>query len=277
MSRFFRPDPKVLLDRSAPADKFCDAMSSIHVGATVKITGQDRHPEADDLLLRHLDLDGAAIVDLGASDGSTSVDLIRRLPVFSAYTVADLFLSVSAGRSLRHVLIFDSQECILVAGRWLAAWPTLSPVIRAICRPFEVMESRHPERREQVLLLNPTLQAMMRADPRITARVHDVFTPWPAPAPDVFKVANLLRRVYFSDAEISQALDALYAGLDEGGHLLVVDDGQRYTVEVAKGTGARAGLYRREGGRFVVVGETTAAPEISDLVAGVERRPLPRP
>jgi hypothetical protein len=100
----------------------------------------------------------------------------------------------------------------------------------------------------------------MGADPRVTARVHDVFEVWPAPAPDVIKVANVLRRLYFSDADILRALRALLAGLAEGGHLLILDNPRLAGVDL------RAGLYRRVGGRFVPVAETADPPEIADLL-----------
>ena len=274
LARFFRPDPKVLLDPDASSEDFRRAMSSIHVGSTIKITERDRHPAADQLLLDHLDLTGASIVDIGASDGSTSVDLVRRLPAFASYTAADLCLAVSAARALRHVVVYDSSgRCILVAGRWWAAWPSLSRTVRALCWPVEAAAARHPERREQVLLINPEFRALMNADPRLSVRVHDVFTPWPDPAPDVIKVANLLRRVYFSDADIDRALDAVFDSLDEGGHLLVVDDGTQYTVPVEEDVGARAGLYRREGDRFTPVAQTPAPSEIADLLAKVRKHP----
>jgi len=41
-----------------------------------------------------------------------------------------------------------------------------------------------------VLLINPSVRRRMAADPRITTTVHDVFTVWPDPKPDVIKVAN---------------------------------------------------------------------------------------
>src|ERR1700744_6183665 len=80
--RFSWPDPAVLLAASVGADEFRTAMNALNVGGTIKITGTDRHRAADKLLLDNVDLTTATIVDIGASDGSTSLDLIAKLPAF---------------------------------------------------------------------------------------------------------------------------------------------------------------------------------------------------
>ncbi len=238
-------------------------MSAFHVGATIKITGNDRHPISDMLLLDNLDFSDAAIIDLGASDGSTSVDLIRKLPSFRSYTIADLFLYVTAVRTSRHVVFWGPDgKPSLVVGRRLIAWPSLSRPVRAIYAPVLRRVRMGAGVREEVLLLNPAARALVESDTRVKYRVHDVFQPWAGERPDVIKVANLLRRLYFSDAEIIAALGSLYASLDDGGHLLIVDNPR------IEGIDERGGLYRRWKGRFMPVAHTEHRPEIDDLVSG---------
>ena len=77
--RFFRLDPLTILDENANETDFRGAMKSIYVGGTIKITGADRHPNADRFLSETLDLPDAVIADIGASDDTTSIDLIERL------------------------------------------------------------------------------------------------------------------------------------------------------------------------------------------------------
>lgn len=238
-------------------------MSIIHVGETIKITGFDRHAAADALLLDNLDLDGASIVDIGASDGSTSADLVTKLPAFASYVMADLYLELSAAEIGRHLVLFDHQgTCILVAGRRLMGWPSLSRLVRVLYGPLIARARRRPAR--SVLLLGPAARELIRDDPRVSARVHDVFQAWPQPAPDVIKVANLLRRLYFSDADILRALQVLLESLEDGGHLLVVDNPR------LPGIGVRAGLYRRSGDSFAAVAQTEHPPEIADLMRSPE-------
>ena len=259
-ARFFWIDPAVVLDPDADPEIFRTAMNAMHVGGTIKITGTNRHPRSDALLVDNVDLADKHIVDIGASDGSTSLDLIRRLPDFGHYTIADLYLHIGHRRvGGRHIFYDPSGSPILVAGRRAVAWPSLSRRVARLYRPILRQAERHGPV-ERVLLLNPAVQRIVRDDPRVDYHEHDVFTPWEAAAPDAIKIANLLRRLYFSDPQISAALQAVLDALPEQGHFLIVDNPR------IAGIPERGGLYRREGGRFVPVAQTTDPPEIADLI-----------
>ncbi|MCU1409251.1 MAG: hypothetical protein JWM23_1331 [Microbacteriaceae bacterium] len=263
-SRFVWADPRVILDDRVSAEDFRVAMSAIHVGDTIKITGSNRHPVADDLLVENIDLSGATIVDIGASDGSTSVDLIRKLDGFAQYIIADLFFEIDVIEVGRHSVFLDNDgNWILVVGPRTLAWPAHSPLVRFVFGRFERRARRPGMPVKRALLLNPAARELVRTDERVSYRVHDIFTPWDGPPPTVVKVANLLRRLYFSDAVITSALHTLLGSLAEGAYLLLVDNSR------IPGMGPRAGLYRRHGGRFTSVAETPDRPEIVDLVEKV--------
>ena len=271
LSRFVWSDPRVILDVNADPAAFRAAMSAVHVGGTYKITGSARHTDADDLLLRHVALAGATVVDIGASDGSTSLDLLGRLPEVAAYVIADLYLRLEYQVVGRHTLFYEpSGACVLVVGRGLLAWPAMSPFARSLYAPVLSRARRSGAPRREVLLLNPDVREVMRRDPRLSTQVHDVFQPWPGPRPDVVKVANLLRRLYFDDETIGRALVRLHEALPDGGHLLVLDNPR------IPGIALRAGLYRRTGDGFATVATTAEKPEILDLVLRVSTG-LPKP
>jgi hypothetical protein len=264
LDRFCWDDTRVLARIDATPDQFRKAMSAIYVGDTIKITGSNRHPIADDLLISHLNLAGKTIVDLGASDGSTSVDLVNRLPDFGSYVIADLFLTVSVLESGPRLFVYGADDqCILVAGPHLLAWPTLSRAVRTLYRPLLERAERQRGQRRDLLLLNPAARELIARDPRVSYRVHDVFTVWSGEPPDIIKIANLLRRLYFSDADIVRALQAVHASLCAEGHLLIVDNPR------IAGISARAGLYRRTPDGFDIVAESEHVPEISDLILGL--------
>lgn len=268
VKRFVWTDPQVLLDADVSSNDFRLAMNAIHVGGTYKITGANRHPEADDLLIEHVDTSKAEIVDIGASDGSTSLDLIRRLAHFRSYVIADLFLTVEAQRYRGRVFFYDpSGTCILVAGRLLLSWPAMSTLVRFLYGPLIGSASSNTTSRVKVVLLNPEVRALMESDPRVTSRVHDVFGAWRGARPDVIKVANLLRRLYFTDGDIGRALTAIHGSLADNGHLLIVDNARE------KGIGTRAGLYRRTSEGFALVSQTPDVPEIGGLVLAA-RQPV---
>jgi hypothetical protein len=269
LSRFFRLDPLTILDDDADPEDFREAMGSIYVGGTIKITGADRHPETDQLLIDHVDLSDAAIVDIGASDGSTCLDLIEKLDSFGSYTIADLYLTLHAVRSGRRTLLFtDDGTCVLVGGPRVMAWPAESPAVATAYRRTIARAAKDLDRAETVLLLNPAVRRRIAEDPRVSYRVHDVFQPWPGERPDVIKVANLLRRLYFDDADLTRALHVLRDSLPEGGHLMIVDNPR------IPNTPPRAGIYRRSGDRLLEVART-GEPEIGDLVEQVGTRAVP--
>ncbi|WP_369963978.1 hypothetical protein [Leifsonia sp. EB34] len=262
LGRFFWADPSVVVRDDAPPEQFRQAMAAFDAGRTIKITGTRRHAAADALLIEHVDLTGATIVDLGASDGSTSVNLVRAIPQrFAAFVIADLYLTMSCRTLRRHRLFYDPQGvCVLVVGRRWVSWPSRSRLVRLLDAPMIRRAEGRPAR--EVLLLNPETRALLASDDRIRCEVHDAFEPWPEPHPDVIKVANLLRRLYFSDDEIVRGLRAIHASLDDGGHLLMVDN-PRANVR------PRAGLYRRTPSGFAEVAIVEAEPEVHALILGL--------
>ncbi len=264
------------MDHDASPEAFRAVVGSVEVGGVFKITSAGRHPDCDDLLLERVDLSGATILDVGASDGTTSLELIGRLPPgFAAYVVSDRWLRLLVLRLRWHTVLLDpaSGRCVLVFGQRIVAWPHRSRIVRACYAPL-LRAATGTKRLEEVSMLNPELRRLIESDPRVTAVEHDVFEVWSGPTPDVIKVANLLRRVYFEDEEICRALDALRRSLPEGGHLLVVDNPY---LDI----GSRAGLYRKRADRFELVTTTAEVPEINHLVlvgdqgAAVGRQEMP--
>jgi hypothetical protein len=190
---------------------------------------------------------------------------LAKLPDVARFVIADLYFHLSSySRRGRTYFYGPDGRLILVAGRRTVAWPTLSRSVAA-WHARGAARARSVGTRGEVLLLNPQARRLLAEDDRVEMAVHDVFAPWPEPRPDVIKVANLLRRLYFTDGEIAVALDALLAGLPHGGHLLVVDNPR------IEGVRERAGLYRRDGDRFVAVARTASPPEIDDLVLAPRR------
>jgi hypothetical protein len=63
-NRFVWDDPAVVLDPAVPSERFSAAMAAFTVGSTIKITGSDRHPHVDQLLLDHVGRSGpGAMID----------------------------------------------------------------------------------------------------------------------------------------------------------------------------------------------------------------------
>lgn len=254
LRNLFVHDPAAIADPDASWEAFTRAMFHLHVGGTAKITWPNRQADADRLLMEHVDTDGARIVEMGASDGTTAVELIGRLgDRFASYTITDRWIHVTVTRHAGAWWVWRDERCILVSNGRVVTWPGQSTALARLLGPLMSAAARRPHR--DVVMLNPNTRAVLDSDPRVTWLEHDVFTPLPEPV-DVIKVGNLLRRVYFTDDQIRTALQAVHSSLVDGGHLLIAD----HLTEAA------AGLYRKTPAGFEPIAET-ARSEIHELVA----------
>jgi hypothetical protein len=268
--RFFWPDPTIVVAPDSTPDEYRQAMKAFTMGGTIKITRPHRHPAADRLLLDHVDVSDAVIVDMGASDGSTSIDLVEVLPDFRSFVISDLYLYVGVVRAGRHTFFYaPGSGCFLVCGPRALAWPEQARTVRKLYAPL--LRRAGSMEAQQVLLVNPRAKARALEDPRIGFAVHDVFTPWPGPRPDVIKVANLLRRDYFTDERLRVAMSALLLSLDDGGHLLLVNNPR------IAGVPCEGALYRRADGHFEPVATTEHVPDVDDLVRSATVAPVRLP
>ncbi len=256
-------DPRVAASPDPDPAAFSAAMSAFHVGDTFKITARGRHRISNQVLIDHVDLRGATILDIGASDGGTSVDLIEQANAdFAEYFITDRHLTVEAANVGRHVVFFDgSGRCILIGGPGYVAYPADSRrVARTWSRLIRKARASVPR---SIQLINPDARRLIENDPRVSIREHDLFAPWDGPEPDVVKVANLLNRAYFSESDLVRAIDVLRSTVRDGGHLLIIDNPVDPTD-----TTARTGLYRRVGEELQAVATGQPSPEVATLIAG---------
>jgi hypothetical protein len=210
----------------------------LQFGGVFKTTFPGRHQHSTRFLTELYRDSRPVILDVGASDGSTSIDLIRALGSnIGGYFVTDLNLSILCGYDRRGIVYFlgQDEECILRASNRFTvysdtsnAWFPLSVFPKILLR-----RHRHITNWRRVLLIQPALLRLSARDQRVTIERYDVFTPWTGPRPDLIKVANLLAPEYFSDAQIKEALRVQCSNLAPNGRLLLVaqDDGlERFSV-----------------------------------------------
>jgi SAM-dependent methyltransferase len=234
-------------------------MCFVYVGGTIKITWADRQAQADQLLVEHVELTDADILEVGCSDGSTSVDLIDKLPGFRSFTMTDRFLEIDWVEVDGKIVFFDKEGvAVLVSGRRFVVWPHLSQAAHLLVSRT-LRKSAGMERRP-CLLLNPRARSLVARDARVGYAEHDVFTDWQGAPVDVIKTGNLLRRLYFDDETIARGLMCLHRSLKDGGHLLLADHSR------VEGEPPAGGLYRRTDSGFELIAATPRRPEIHDLV-----------
>jgi hypothetical protein len=215
-------------------EAFSVAVSRLQFGITFKTTYADRHKQSNCFLLETYRGSTPVVLDVGASDGTTSLDLIRTLgKSFSRYFVTDLNQVVRCGRDDRGVVYFADQsgKCILRASKRLLVYADAtgaSMPLRLLSARL-LAEFRHVNAWHDVEVIQPDLLRLASVDQRIVIKRYDMFTPWADTKPDVVKIACLLTREYFSDAQIREALRVQCANVAPGGRLLLVseeDDGR---------------------------------------------------
>jgi len=228
---FHDPRPLAYKPFAISAAQFSASVSSLQFGVTFKTTHPGRHAQSNRFLRETYRGSRPVILDVGASDGSTSLDLIQELGSnFAYYYVTDLNLSVRCGYDSKGVVYFVDQNgsCILRASERLLVYSDTSRAklpLRLIARTL-LAKYRNAGGWRNLVLIQPALRRRAKCDPRIIIQRYDIFAPWTGPPPDLVKVANLLNNDYFSDSQIKKALQVQCSILAPNGRLLLISEDQ---------------------------------------------------
>ncbi|MCX6880606.1 MAG: hypothetical protein NTW21_43390 [Verrucomicrobia bacterium] len=204
-----------------------------------------------------------AILDIGVSDGVTSLELIEHLgDSFEQYFVADRQTDLLYQVKGNTTYFYDRNGlCILIATRrWLVypqagGWFPFGWIARALSLRAPACDTGHAR---VLSLLQPELLELTRRDSRITVMTYDVLHPWPGPAVNLVKVANLLNPEYFPESLIRVALANINAALEENG-MLVVSDNRESDLECVS-------AFRKRGSGFAVVSVTNGGCRVHGVI-----------
>ena len=260
-------DPRPLAYKSfgISADQFSASVSSLQFGVTFKTTHPGRHAQSNRFLRDTYRGSRPVILDVGASDGSTSLDLIRELDSnFAYYYVTDLNLFVRCGHDSKGVVYFIDQNgsCILRASERLLVYSNTSRArlpLRLIARAL-LAQCRKACGWRDLVLIQPELRTLAESDPRIMIQQYDIFATWTGPPPDLIKVANLLNHQYFSDSQLKKAVQAQCSNLATNGRLLLIsedEDVEKFSVFRKTPAGMRL--------EWAHAGGAKAAPYVSQI------------
>jgi hypothetical protein len=228
---FNDPRPLAYEASAISAAQFSASISSLQFGVTFKTTHPKRHAQSNRFLREAYRGSRPVILDVGASDGSTSLDLIQELDSnFTCYYVTDLNLSVRCGHDPKGVVYFADRDgtCILRASERFLVYSNTS---RAML-PFRLIakvllaKCRYACGWRDLVLVQPALLRRTKYDRRVIVQRYDMFVPWTGSPPDLIKVANLLNNAYFSDAQIKKALQVQCSNLAPNGRLLLISEDQ---------------------------------------------------
>jgi hypothetical protein len=226
-------DPRVLCDGTVNETKFTNAVSTFKFGSTFKTTQKARFPLVILELAQLKFQTRPVILDVGASDGSTSLDVMQAVP-YEKYHVTDLNTEVFYEVTDAATWFYDEKgTCILmVTDKWVV-YPETRGAIFPFNKISEAIFSRAPQFEgdaAKVILINPALQ--MRKESRIVVETYNIFEAWRFEKADLIIAANILNRVYFTDCQIRRALNNLVAALNNNGRIVIVDNrpGEKSTI-----------------------------------------------
>jgi hypothetical protein len=215
-----------------------------------------RFSEFDTWLAQHFaqvfDRDCPLVVeDWGTSDSTTSSDwfpVLREQFPHARLVASDLtqhlieatvendgvYVLDADGRPLQYIappfVIRFPEPMPFVLNRWIAARARRRLDRLAAGAGINLADLRfdHPEQEihrppfvfRRLSLVHPRAAALSRADPAFEVATHSVFDV-SGRSPDVIRTMNVLNRDYFSDAELTDAVGAVWASLKDRGVWIV--------------------------------------------------------
>ena len=250
-------DPRPLAAHALSGTAFSEAVSTFKFGRTFKTTEKARFPEAIAILSSLEYRAPPVVLDVGASDGVTSLDVMKAMP-FERYIVSDahmtVFSSTDGGRTYYYAA---DGRCILVAtDAWIVyadADDACAP-LGSVARGFHSRAPQLEPTAREITLINPALERALSA--AVSTRQYDILQEWPHGKVDLVIAANILNRAYFSEEELRKAVRNLARALQGEGRLAIIENRDR----------ERATIFRVRGHDATVEHRLNGGSEIEELV-----------
>lgn len=255
------PDPRGLLDAGISDGEANEILLRMKIDGVFKTTWSDRFPETTRQLASGGLPPTAVIVDVGASDGSTSLSVMRSVR-FARYYVTDRHTEAYACKTWKGTFFCDAHgNPFMFANRLVVIYNETGEASRAqsgvVSRLFAGFDMRKCRDVRKVPLMNRALLPKLNADVRLER--YNIFEPWPFEKADLVIAANILNRDYFADSRIAEALRNLRAALKEAGRLAVIENRPA----------EQSNLFRLEHGRFIEENQVGAGSDVKALVTGL--------
>lgn len=260
-----KSDPRKLLTPSTCVDYFEDCITAIKIGDTWKSTQKRRHLESDQLIVEATKrLDYPSFLEIGASAGSTSIELLDSLgDNYSRFYVTDLFFNLKCAKQGKITYFYHplNNQCIMCVTDHVLMYEDVADAVPPFgwIAKYLIEQALPIDSTDSTLvsLLHPRLREHANGNPKIVVIEHNVFKPWAHESVDVVKVANVLNRLYFTDDEILKALIHLKNALNSKGLLLVTDNREDEKVSI---------FSKNTTGKYVIEEEINGGTDIADIV-----------
>ncbi|MGH8113436.1 MAG: hypothetical protein ACREPS_00065 [Rhodanobacteraceae bacterium] len=255
------PDPRGLLDADISDGDANEILIRMKIHGVFKTTWSDRFPQTTRLLASSDLSPEAVIADVGASDGSTSLSVMRAVR-FGRYYVTDRHVEAYACNTRKGMFFCDEHSNpFMFANRFVVIYNEpgeasrpQSGIVRNLFAGFDMTNCKDVRK---VSLMNRALLPKLGDDVRLEQ--YDIFEAWPHEKADLVIAANILNRDYFAESRLADALRNLTGALKDGGRLALIENR----------AAEQSNLFRLEHGRFVVEDQVGPGSDIQALVSGL--------
>lgn len=259
--------PNPLLIFSNNEEKFSQALTAFRFEQVFKTTRTNRHYQTQSFLMRNLSAGKKPVIlDIGASDGSTSLNFIELLnQSFSKYYVTDYNIKCQYISDRGYTYFFDEANyCFLIASNRLVLYPVNKWYFNIFFKK-KLDKLKHSNKTE-LILSNRKLLELQENNSGIEIMKYNIFEPWEKEKADIIIVGNLLNKSYFSDTLITAGLMNCYKALSENGMLAIIRNELIAGNEVEKST-----IYSKENsGCFKKIHEINGGVDINDLILSLQ-------
>lgn len=267
-------DPRAICEPGSSPPFFEESITAIKIDRAWKSTKRNRHTLTAELIgelsarYQH-----PSILEIGASCGTTSLDLLSRLGgAYEQYFVTDIYFDIPY-KTLHKATYFYhplDKHCIMRVTDCCVAYEDIEdaffPLGFIARRLFAQAPRCDPENPCRASMLHPDLKRRVHSDPRIAVKEYDISDAWPYGNVDIIKVANVLNRDYFSDEQIKTAAANLSNAVKIGGHLIITDNKDVEKISV---------FAKTKASKLVLEKELNGGTDVSGIIKELEQGGLP--
>ena len=260
------------LDTITDPVAFKEVVSAMQLNnGTFKTTTQNRFDDLDEKLLANMasKKDQSLLIhDMAVSDGVTSLQLFERLEKNGfqfKLTASDHYNKVMIDKRWGGLIkrVYDTDGLFL-NGAWFRIFADhkLSGKFSFSQKLGERFKrkTRNEAKEKEILLINPSLR-FSEAFAKIDFEDYDIFNFKVDQPFDVVRSMNILNRKYFSDEQLTKAIERIYHSMAPGALLLV--------GKTDKETGVNdASFFTKTASGFEEIEGVNDGSEVKDLVLG---------
>lgn len=217
-------DPRILNKMPVDSESFSNAVSVFKFATTFKTTQKNRYPLSVQLMST-IDFPVPPVVlDIGASDGSTSLGVMNHIPI-RHYYITDLHLEVSYRRHRNRWYFYDYMNtCILIVSDKWVIYPDCQNAFFPFTHLVKRIFSRRPSTVEfdgKIRLIHPEVMTLQE-EKAITIRQYNIFDKWTGEKADFIIVANIINNLR-SEA-LPKALSNIFEAINLPGRIIVIEN-----------------------------------------------------